>query len=75
MKRPFHDIDETLIPTLIANGQLLDKPTEDSWSDDVDEIWRVCKRCWEKNPDDRPTANEIARKLVGDLYWIFRVDW
>ena len=57
-----------MIPYLISNGQLPTKPTQEECpSDDLEEIWEVCIRCWEVNPDDRPTATEIARELVRDL--------
>ena len=67
LKKPFHSYNELLIPYLISDGQLPAKPTKEECSrDDLDEIWKACMRCWEKNPDNRPTATGICRAVVGE---------
>ena len=74
LKKPFYGSNDFFVVMLIADGQLPTKPTrEECSSDELDEIWEACLKCWEKNPDNRPTATGICHALVGEHFYRYIV--
>jgi hypothetical protein len=56
---PFSDIPENIIPEAVKSGRRPSRP-----SGCPDEIWSLMQKCWDINPDKRPTFYEISQNLM-----------
>lgn len=62
---PFAGRSDFIVFVLVARGERPERPRgyEGRWF--TDEIWGVLELCWEKQPDDRPSAEGILTCLEG----------
>ena len=52
----------------IINAELPSCPaTFDSWPHSWKSVWTICQRCWERDPDRRPTIGPLVQALEGVL--------
>jgi serine/threonine protein kinase len=51
----------------ILSGTRPERPQGDEGKLFTDGIWKVVERCWERDPDERPTAEGVLKCLEGDL--------
>ncbi|KAJ7586650.1 kinase-like domain-containing protein [Mycena floridula] len=58
-QKKFH---EMAIMFKVRNGE---RPTRPASSELNDTVWNCMEDCWKKNPDERPTAEEIVQRLSG----------
>ena len=61
-KPPYYGIDGTEVSKRVANENFRPKISE---KECPAPLLHLMRRCWEKNPDDRPTFGEIIREMDG----------
>lgn len=55
---PYKDLTNELVIAHIMQGKILERPETCT-----DQLYELMQKCWQKNPDDRPTFEEIAKNL------------
>lgn len=66
-KMPFYHINnDTFVMFHILRGN---KPKDPMFSNDPSDaeierfLWTICLKCWEKNPDSRPSMSELEEDI------------
>ncbi|KAF8517671.1 kinase-like domain-containing protein, partial [Hysterangium stoloniferum] len=59
-KRPYSEIllDPAVVPQIL-NGQIPNRPDASTVPDLTEELWSICRRCWDPDPKKRPAMRDI----------------
>ncbi|KAG9025147.1 hypothetical protein FS837_005065, partial [Tulasnella sp. UAMH 9824] len=67
-KPPFSGLRDSIILLRIIEDQI-PKPEEHLDLPRGDHLWNLIRRCWDKNPEARPTMQEVLWELWGEIPW------
>ena len=63
-KHPFGDVSDASATVRILCGERSHKPQAEQFGLTL-EMWRFIERCWQKDPDKRPSADEVVSVWEG----------
>ena len=64
-KVPFNEPIDHNVLLLIRQGERPEKPVYAEAVGLTPEVWNVLERCWQQNPEQRPTMKEVVEELEG----------
>lgn len=68
-KLPYHQLltEASVIKAILSDEKPVKPKRSESRDKDLNELWKRCITYWAKNPDERPTASEVAQDFVSLL--------
>jgi len=72
-KRPYHAFNlEPVVLREIIDGRIPSRPAVPALTD---ELWRVCRRCWDLQPTQRPSMREVTLDLMAEVHRKSSEEW
>ncbi|KAJ7679251.1 kinase-like domain-containing protein [Mycena polygramma] len=63
---PFPELPHDIaVFTAVLGGRRPSRPESCSGSSSLDELWNLLQSCWEEEPEMRPTAADLVKRLMG----------